>query len=136
MQPLLCAQGKAAGSLGSAGLQELLLMLLGLRLDPTGQLLAVEIQVALSTLFTDTGQFKMCFCTGNFDSRLCIHNALIGKAWLFVLCLPQDMCCCKASVSHLYHRILVGYVCCTLSEAHLIICCACMVQVSVFSMAT
>ncbi|DBA92848.1 TPA: hypothetical protein ACH3X1_003025 [Trebouxia sp. C0004] len=43
-------QGKAAGSLGSAGLQELLLMLLGLRLDPTGQLLAVEIQVALESL--------------------------------------------------------------------------------------
>ena len=56
MQPLLCVQGKAAGSLGSAGLQELLLMLLGLRLDPTGQLLAVEIQVTLSTLFTDTAQ--------------------------------------------------------------------------------
>lgn len=48
MQPLLCAQGKAAGSLGSAGLQELLLMLLALRLDPIGQLLAVEIQVTPS----------------------------------------------------------------------------------------
>lgn len=33
-------------------------MLLGLRLDPTGQLLAVEIQVTLSTLFTDTGQLR------------------------------------------------------------------------------
>ncbi|DBB13580.1 TPA: hypothetical protein ACH3X3_000611 [Trebouxia sp. C0006] len=43
-------QGKAAGSLGSAGLQELLLMLLALRLDPIGQLLAVEIQVALESL--------------------------------------------------------------------------------------
>jgi hypothetical protein len=58
VQPLLCLQGKAAGTLGSAGLQELLLMLLGLRLDPTGQLLAVEIQVTLSTLFTDTGQLR------------------------------------------------------------------------------
>lgn len=43
-------QGKAAGTLGSAGLQELLLMLLALRLDPTGQLLAVEIQVAVESL--------------------------------------------------------------------------------------
>ncbi|KAL0038240.1 hypothetical protein WJX79_009819 [Trebouxia sp. C0005] len=43
-------QGKAAGSLGCAGLQEMLLMLLSLRLDPTGQLLAVEIQVALESL--------------------------------------------------------------------------------------
>ncbi len=51
-------QGKAAGSLGSASLQELLLMLLALRLDPIGQLLAVEIQVTLSTLFTDTTPLK------------------------------------------------------------------------------
>ncbi len=58
MQSLLCAQGKAAGSLGSAGLQELLLMLLALRLDPTGQLLAVEIQVTLSTLFTGRSPLK------------------------------------------------------------------------------
>lgn len=53
-QPLLCAQGKAAGSLGCAGLQEMLLMLLSLRLDPTGQLLAVEIQVTSSVMVTDT----------------------------------------------------------------------------------
>ena len=59
MQPLLCAQGKPAGSLGSAGLQELLLMLLALRLDPTGQLLAVEIQVTSSTLCTDTSPLRL-----------------------------------------------------------------------------
>ena len=34
-----------------AGLQQLLLLLLGLRSDPTGQLLAVEIQVLILFLF-------------------------------------------------------------------------------------
>lgn len=40
-------QDKAAVVLAAAGLQELLLMLLALRLDPVGQLLAMEIQVRL-----------------------------------------------------------------------------------------
>ena len=38
-------QDKAAVLLPSTGLQELLLMLLALRMDPVGQLLVIEIQV-------------------------------------------------------------------------------------------
>lgn len=37
----------------AAGLQQLLLLLLGLRSDPTGQLLAVEIQVLILSLSLD-----------------------------------------------------------------------------------
>ena len=40
-------QDRAAVVLASAGLQQLLLMLLALRMDPVGQLLAIEIQVCL-----------------------------------------------------------------------------------------
>ena len=40
-------QDQSSVVLASAGLQQLLLMLLALRMDPVGQLLAIEIQVCL-----------------------------------------------------------------------------------------
>ena len=43
----LVLQDQAGVLLASTGLQELLLMLLALRMDPAGQLLAIDIQVCL-----------------------------------------------------------------------------------------
>jgi len=83
MQPLLCAQGKGAGSLGSAGLQELLLMLLALRLDPTGQLLAVEIQVTLSTLFTDKSPLR---CVPALEELTQGHGSTVHWSQSLLVC--------------------------------------------------
>ena len=48
-----CLQVKGHITMEAAGLQQLLLLLLGLRSDPTGQLLAVEIQVLILSLSLD-----------------------------------------------------------------------------------
>lgn len=61
-----CLQGKGHITMEGAGLQQLLLLLLGLRSDPTGQLLAVEIQVLILSLLLD----KHDLTKGIYLSRL------------------------------------------------------------------
>ena len=67
---MFCLQGKSQVSLGSAGLQELLKLLLGLRLDPTGQLLALETQVCAS----DVPLTMKDSCHDNFTTQYIVMS--------------------------------------------------------------
>ena len=100
-------------------------MLLALRLDPIGQLLAVEIQVTLSPCSPTQANSDM-FLYWRIRLKTMDPRCTDRQACLFVLCLLYAMYRCKASVPPCVAvpQNVNGCIWYAFSEAHLIICCA------------